>query len=128
MGELCGTYGLSAEQLDAQLTQHNPIDRLAPLAKAGVPIFHIHGDADKLVPLADNSAELARRYRELGGSMRLRIPPGQGHNVWDGFFQCQEGVLVESMRRGHEHSWPQLLTLKNSSSAPQFFQFLLSHD
>ena len=25
--------------------------------------------------------------------MRLRIPPGQGHNVWDGFFQCQE--LVE---------------------------------
>ena len=25
--------------------------------------------------------------------MRLRIPPGQGHNVWDGFFQCRE--LVE---------------------------------
>ena len=73
--------------------QHNPIDRLVPLAKAGIPIFHIHGDADKLVPLADNSAELARRYRELGGSMRLRIPPGQGHNVWDGFFQCRE--LVE---------------------------------
>jgi hypothetical protein len=93
LDKACGAYGLSAAQLDEQLARHNPIDRLAPLAKAGVPIFHIHGDADKLVPLADNSAELARRYRELGGSMRLRIPPGQGHNVWAGFFQCQE--LVE---------------------------------
>jgi pimeloyl-ACP methyl ester carboxylesterase len=74
----CGAYGMAADQLAEQVTQHNPIDRLAPLAKAGVPIFHIHGDADTLVPLADNSAALAHRYRELGGSMRLRIPPGQG--------------------------------------------------
>jgi len=93
LDKACGAYGLTAGQLEEQLTQHNPIDRLTPLAKTGVPIFHIHGDADKTVPLADNSAELARRYRELGGSMRLRIPPGQGHNVWDGFFQCQE--LIE---------------------------------
>ena len=93
LDKACGAYGLTAEQLDEQLAQHNPIDRLAPLAKAGVPIFHIHGDTDDVVPLQDNSALLASRYRELGGSMRLRIPPGQGHNVWDGFFQCQE--LVE---------------------------------
>jgi len=58
-----------------------------------VPIFHIHGDSDDLVPLKDNSALLARRFRKLGGRMRLRIPPGQGHNVWDGFFRCRE--LVE---------------------------------
>jgi hypothetical protein len=25
--------------------------------------------------------------------MRMRIPPGQGHNMWQGFFQCEE--LVE---------------------------------
>ena len=93
LDKACVAYGLTAAQLDDQLAQHNPIDRLAPLAKAGVPIFHIHGNADTLVPLADNSAELARRYRDLGGSIRLRIPPGQGHNVWDGFFQCEE--LVE---------------------------------
>ena len=93
LDKACGAYGLTAAQLDEQLAQHNPIDRLAPLAKAGVPIFHIHGDTDDVVPLKDNSALLASRYRELGGSMRLRIPPGQGHNVWDGFFQCQE--LVE---------------------------------
>ena len=93
LNKACGAYGLSAEQLDEQLAQHNPIDRLAPLAKAGVPIFHVHGDTDDVVPLQDNSGLLASRYRELGGSMRLRIPPGQGHNMWDGFFQCRE--LVE---------------------------------
>jgi len=93
LDKACGAYGLTAAQLDEQLAQHNPIDRLAPLARAGVPLFHVHGDADELVPLADNSAVLARRYRDLGGAMRLRIPRGQGHNVRDGFFQCQE--LVE---------------------------------
>jgi hypothetical protein len=93
LDKACGAYGLTAAQLDEQLVQNNPIERLAPLAKAGVPIFHIHGDADKIVPLKENSALLASRYRELGGSMRLSIPPGQGHNLWNGFFQCRE--LVE---------------------------------
>ena len=89
----CDAYGLTAAQLEAQLAEHNPMDRLAALAKAGVPIFHVHGDSDAVVPLEDNSGALARRYRELGGTMRLRIAPGQGHNVWEGFFQCDE--LVE---------------------------------
>ena len=93
LDQACGAYGLTAAQLDKQLAQHNPIDRLAPPAKAGVPIFHIHGDTDNVVPLKDNSALLASRYRELGGSMRLGIQPGQGDNVWDEFFRCRE--LVE---------------------------------
>ena len=93
LDQACGAYGLTAAQLEEQLAQHNPIDRLAPLAKAGVPIFHIHGDADDVVPLKDNSALLASRYRELGGNIRMRIPAGQGHNMWQGFFQCEE--LVE---------------------------------
>jgi hypothetical protein len=93
LDQACGAYGLTAAQLAEQLAQHNPIDRLAPLAKAGVPIFHIHGNADDVVPLKDNSALLAKRYRELGGNMRMRIPASQGHNMWEGFFQCEE--LVE---------------------------------
>jgi pimeloyl-ACP methyl ester carboxylesterase len=89
----CGAYGLTEAELEAQLAQNNPIDRLAPLAKAGVPIFHVHGDSDTVVPLEGNSAVVAKRYRALGGTMRMRIPPGQGHNMWKGFFQCEE--LVE---------------------------------
>lgn len=92
ISKACSAYGLSEAELTAQLSLHNPIDRLAPLAKMKVPIFHIHGDSDSVVPLADNSGELARRYRELGGTIELVIPKGQGHNMWPGFFQCQELV------------------------------------
>jgi len=88
----CGAYGLSAAELEARLAEHNPIDRLAPLAKAGVPILHVHGDADKVVPLEKNSGELARRYRALGGQVRLVVVPGKGHQVCPEFFQCQELV------------------------------------
>lgn len=88
----CGAYSLSASELEARLAQHNPIDRLASLAKARVPILHIHGDADKVVPLEKNSGELARRYRALGGPMRLIVIPGKGHQVCNEFFQCQELV------------------------------------
>ena len=88
----CGAYGLSAGELKATLGQHNPIDRLAPLAKAKVPIFHIHGDKDRVVPLDANSRIVAERYRTLGGSMTLKVIENQGHNMWPGWFQNQELV------------------------------------
>jgi pimeloyl-ACP methyl ester carboxylesterase len=83
-------YQMTPEDLQSGLVTHNPIDRLAPLAKAGVPLFAIHGDNDRVVPLEENSALLKSRYEALGGSMRLIVPPGQGHNLWRGFFQCRE--------------------------------------
>jgi pimeloyl-ACP methyl ester carboxylesterase len=89
LDKACGAYGLMPAQLEAQLTRYNPIDRLEPLAKAGVPIFHIHGDMDRMVPLEDNSGELARRYRQLGGQMVLQVAKGEGHTGWEGFFHCQ---------------------------------------
>ena len=86
----CGAYGLNEQQLAAQLKKYNPIDRLAPLAKARVPIFHIHGDNDHVVPLEQNSGEVARWYKKLGGKMTLKIAKGQGHSGWEGFFRCRE--------------------------------------
>ena len=50
------------------------------------------GDSDTVVPLEKNSGAVALRYRNLGGSMQLIVPQGQGHNFWEGFFQCQELV------------------------------------
>jgi len=88
----CGAYGMTEKQLASKLAEHNPIDRLAPLAKAKVPIFHIHGDKDNVVPLEKNSGEVARRYEKLGGKMTLKIAKGQGHNMWIGFFRSQELV------------------------------------
>lgn len=85
-------YGLTLEQLTAGLARHNPVDRLAPLAAAGVPLFAIHGDVDRLVPLELNSGLLRERYTALGGTMTLVVPPGQGHSMWPGFFQSEELV------------------------------------
>ena len=84
-----GAYEMTEAELAKALPTHNPIDRLAPLAKASVPIFHIHGDTDRVVPLADNSAAVHDRYRKLGGEMTLQAIEGQGHNMWRGFFECQ---------------------------------------
>ena len=92
LAKACSAYDLSAQELEAQLDQHNPIPRLKALADAGVPILHIHGDQDKVVPLDANSAALVERYKKLGGTARLIVAPGQGHNMWRGFFQCQELV------------------------------------
>jgi len=85
-------FSLTPEQLKEQLKQFNPVDRIEGLAKSKVPLFAIHGDVDTVVPLELNSGLLRERYREHGGSMVLIIPPGQGHNMWDGFFQCRELV------------------------------------
>ncbi len=89
LSRACGAYGLNAEQMKAELSKHNPPDRIAALAKAKVPIFHIHGDVDGTVPLEANSALLAERYKAAGGKMTVLVVKGQGHNMWRGFFECQ---------------------------------------
>lgn len=86
-------YGMTPEELAERLPMHNPVDRVESLAKAGVPIFHLHGDADTVVPIEANSAALAQRYREFGGAMTLRVVEGGGHTMWPGWFQSPE--LVE---------------------------------
>jgi pimeloyl-ACP methyl ester carboxylesterase len=83
-------YGLTKEEMLAQLAQNNPIDRLAPLAKAKIPILHIHGDKDGTVPLDKNSGELVKRYLALDGNARMIVVPGKGHEVAREFFQNQE--------------------------------------
>lgn len=87
-----GAYGLTEEELAAQVARHNPVDRLEGLAKAHVPIFHIHGDLDGGVPFEANTVEVERRYRRFGGEMTVVVAKGQGHNMWPGFFQCPELV------------------------------------
>lgn len=90
-------YRLTAEELQARLAEFNPVDRLEPLARAQVPLFAIHGDVDAVVPLELNSGLAKERYETFGGKMQLLVPSGQGHNMWPGFFQCEE--LVEFVKQ-----------------------------
>jgi len=80
-------YGLTADRLQQQLDTFNPIARIARLAAAGVPVFHLHGDADKVVPLEDNSELLATRYRAAGGTFDLETVAGGGHTMARRWFE-----------------------------------------
>jgi pimeloyl-ACP methyl ester carboxylesterase len=98
-------YGMSADALQDQLAEHNPVDRLKPLARAGVPILHIHGDNDKVVPLERNSGALVERYKQLGGPAELIVVPGRGHEVIDEFFKSQRLVdfFLERAKASEKH-------------------------
>ena len=88
-----GAYELTAQQLKDRLIEFNPIDRMSKLAAARVPLFAIHGDVDKVVPLEVNSGLLKEVYNRANGpEMELIVPSGQGHNMWEGFFRCNELV------------------------------------
>lgn len=89
LAKAAGAYGMTTAELKAALPHQNPIERLKPLAKAGVPIFHIHGDSDRVVPHAKNTAMIAERYSKLGGAMTVELIKGQGHNMWRGWFESE---------------------------------------
>jgi pimeloyl-ACP methyl ester carboxylesterase len=54
-----------------------PIDNLAPLAKAGVPILHDCGSLDPW--LKDQTRVVEKRYKELGGKITVLVAEGEGH-------------------------------------------------
>lgn len=71
-------YGLPEEQ--ALAWKRNPIDILAPIARARIPIIHVVGDADDVVPYEENTLVLKKRYEGLGGPMELIVKAGVGHH------------------------------------------------
>jgi len=71
-------YGLSEEQ--ALAYRLNPVDNLQPLAAAKVPLLHVCGNADEVVPYAENTQLLAQRYRDLGGTIEVIEKDGVKHH------------------------------------------------
>ena len=72
---------------------HNPIHQLEGLAQAKVPLFMVHGDSDRIVPLEENTEIVINRYTKLGGEAEVKVVPGKGHQVGDDFFKSKE--LIE---------------------------------
>lgn len=73
------TYHFPSEEAAIAYTG-NPVDNLAPLARAKVPLLHVYGDADEVVPWEENTKVVAERYRALGGQIELIAKPGVGHH------------------------------------------------
>lgn len=58
----------------------NPVDNLAPLAQAKIPIIHVVGDKDTTVPVAENTAIAETRYKQMGGTMEVIHKAETGHH------------------------------------------------
>jgi pimeloyl-ACP methyl ester carboxylesterase len=72
-------YGFASEA-EALACRKNPVDNLQPLARAKVPLLHVYGDADDVVPWDENTGVVAERYRKLGGDITLIAKPGVAHH------------------------------------------------
>jgi alpha-beta hydrolase superfamily lysophospholipase len=53
---------------------------LSTLETAGIPLIHVVGDADDVVPVAENTAIIEQRYRALKGTIEVIHKPGVGHH------------------------------------------------
>lgn len=62
-------YGFK-DEAEALAFTGNPVDALNPLAEAKVAIIHVVGDADDVVPVAENTKIVEERYRKLGVSSK----------------------------------------------------------
>lgn len=58
----------------------NPVDNLAPIAAAKIPIIAVAGDADDTVPIEENIKIVEARYLKLGGEIKVIIKPGCAHH------------------------------------------------
>ncbi len=77
--KLIQDYKFGAEA-NALAYAKNPIDNLKPLADAKIPLIHVCGDADEVVPFEENTVILKARYEQLGGSLTLIVKKGFKHH------------------------------------------------
>ncbi len=59
------------------MSKTQPLDSLAPLAKAGIPLILVSGSLDPW--LNTNTRVAEKRYKELNGKITVIIRQGEGH-------------------------------------------------
>jgi pimeloyl-ACP methyl ester carboxylesterase len=77
--ELC----LKAYDLDTikvKTFKNIPINNSVYIAKAGIPVLHVYGDVDIVVPYKENTFLLAEKFRDAGGTIELIRKKGVGHH------------------------------------------------
>ena len=76
---LLAEWGIGDEQADTTFARM-ALKALPRLAKAGIPIMAVCGDADRTVPFAANMQPVADAYAKLGGTVELIVKPGCDHH------------------------------------------------
>jgi pimeloyl-ACP methyl ester carboxylesterase len=64
-------------RMHSAVAKTQPLDNLAPLAKANVPLLHVCGSLDPW--FKDNTLEVEKRYKKLGGKIQVIVKKGEGH-------------------------------------------------
>ena len=57
-----------------------PINNAVKVAEAGIPVLHICGAADKVVPYNENTKLLADNFKNAGGEIEVILKKGVGHH------------------------------------------------
>lgn len=72
-------FGFKTED-EAITFRGNPIDLTDKLVKANIPMLHVVGDADDVVPVAENTIPFEQKIKAAGGSIQVIHKPGIGHH------------------------------------------------
>lgn len=71
-------YGVDEKKLNAD--SFLPTSRLKKLAQQKVPLLHIVGLSDKVVPVEENTSLIEEKYKQLQGPIKIIKKPGVGHH------------------------------------------------
>ncbi len=58
----------------------NPVNRIGMLVGARIPIIAVCGDADEVVPYAENMGVIEKRYKDAGAPIQVIMKPGGKHH------------------------------------------------
>ncbi len=76
--ECLNAYGLNEESV--LNFEGIPIHTSIEVARANIPVLHVCGDADKVVPYSENTAKLKKKFEAAGGSIKIILKEGVGHH------------------------------------------------
>ena len=72
-------YGFTTDQ-EAIDYKENPLDLASKIARGGYPMLHVVGDADEVVPVAENTALFEKAVLENKGEIEVIHKPGVNHH------------------------------------------------
>lgn len=68
------------DEHSAWFFRDNPLDRIDELVRTGIPVLLVAGEADDVVPYAENGAVMAAKMAAAGGRIHVILKPGVGHH------------------------------------------------
>jgi pimeloyl-ACP methyl ester carboxylesterase len=71
-------YGLTEET--ATSYNQNPVDNIDILIEKDVPVIIVYGDADEVVPIAENASIVLDKYKKAGKEIKTIRKPGGLHH------------------------------------------------